>query len=253
MEPSRFRRITVEEGAAGSALFKRYPFALPVNEAPQTAYYRDGKRDLHIAGKNGSALHLCASLSDEYICCNVHVLRSMSNCPFDCSYCFLQNYLNNGTTMVVSDIEALVGEVREKISLNPHRFLRIGTWELADSLALEDRLGTAGALVEAFSGIDGAVLELKTKSDNVDSILDLGHKGRTVISWSMNPEAVIKAEEHGTASLERRLAAMHKAAGAGYPVGIHFDPLIYYQGWQEDYGNLVRRIFETVSPDIVPW
>ena len=46
--------------------------------------------------KKGQKLDTCASKYQDYICCNVKVLKSVSNCPYDCTYCFLQNYLTDG-------------------------------------------------------------------------------------------------------------------------------------------------------------
>ena len=74
--------------------------------------YREGKKHLHISEKRGKILDLCATMNRKYICCNVHVLKSVSNCPFDCSYCFLQNYLNNPSTTVIADTAAIISEVK---------------------------------------------------------------------------------------------------------------------------------------------
>ena len=92
----------------------------------------------------------CATISDKYICCNVKVIKSVSNCPFDCSYCFLQNYLNDGNSKVVNDIKAMITEVKEKCAKEPKRLFRIGTWELGDSLAFENESKQAQYLIEEF-------------------------------------------------------------------------------------------------------
>ena len=215
--------------------------------------FRDGKDELHRVGKKGEAMGVCATCNDKYLCCNVHVMRSVHNCPFQCSYCFLQNYLTDGVTKVVDDIPELMGEVREKIYKEPERLFRIGTWELGDSLALESRTGQAAKLIQEFATLDNAVLELKTKSDRVDSILGTDHKNRTVISWSLNATHVISTEEHGTASLEKRLEAMNKVSRSGYLIGLHFDPMIYHEQWEKGYEELVRDVFSVVHPDRIAW
>lgn len=195
----------------------------------------------------------CATFNEKYLCCRVHVLRSVHNCPFECSYCFLQNYLTDGSTKIVDDMDTLIQEVENKISAEPGRLFRIGTWELGDSLALEKESGQAAKLIHFFSGLKNAVLELKTKSDCVDSLLSLDHRGKTVISWSLNAASVIKNDEQRTAPLEHRLSAMQRVFRAGYPVGLHFDPMIFHEGWQEGYASLVQRVFETVPPERTAW
>ncbi len=215
--------------------------------------YRDGKDELHRVGKMGESMGVCATFNEKYLCCSVHVLRSVHNCPFECSYCFLQNYLTNGVTKVVDDIPGLMREVRGRIGSNPHRLFRIGTWELGDSLALEGSTGQAAQLIREFASLGNAVLELKTKSDRVDSVLGIEHRNRTVISWSLNAEQVISREEHGTASLAKRIEAMHKVYESGYLIGLHFDPMIVHDEWEEGYEKLVSDVFAAVHPDRVAW
>lgn len=224
-----------------------------VSDAPRHEHYRQGKEWLHIAPKKGDAFDLCASLDHRYICCGVHVLRALSNCPYECSYCFLQNYLTDSTTWVVGETEKLLDEVREKTARQPWRFFRVGTWELGDSLALEPLVGTAEELVRGFAQMPNALLELKTKSDLVDGLLKLPHRGRTVVSWTMNPQTVVRSEELRTASVEARIEAMRKVAEAGYPVAVHFDPIILHEGWEGAYEDLVERVFAAASPDRVAW
>ena len=219
----------------------------------RTIDFKEGKREVSAIPKKGEAMGACATFNEKYLCCRVNVLRSVHNCPFECTYCFLQNYLNDGTTKVVSDVGALMMEVRSKIEAEPHRLFRIGTWELGDSLALESETGQAASLIREFSGLSNAVLELKTKSDLADPVLDIDHKGRTIVSWSLNTEHVINSDEYGTAPLERRLDAMCKAAAAGYLIGLHFDPMIIHENWEKGYESLVKRVFETIEPERAAW
>ncbi|GBE03151.1 MAG TPA: DNA photolyase [Nitrospirae bacterium] len=219
----------------------------------KTLNFKEGKKEVAAVPKKGEAMGTCATYNEKYLCCCVNVLRSVHNCPFECTYCFLQNYLTDGTTKVVSDVGALMSEVRSKIEAEPRRLFRIGTWELGDSLALESKTGQAANLIREFSGLGNAVLEFKTKSDRVDPILGIDHKGRTVVSWSLNTEDVTNSEEHGTAPLERRLDAMRKVVKAGYLIGLHFDPMIIHENWEEGYRSLAERVFGTVSTERIAW
>jgi spore photoproduct lyase len=215
--------------------------------------YRDGKAEVELIPKKGEAMGRCATFNRKYICCSVQVLKSIHNCPFECSYCFLQNYLNDGITKVVNDEEGLIEEVKEKTRGESWRLFRIGTWELGDSLALEGKTGQAAQLIERFARLENAVLELKTKSASVDTLLNLHHRGSTVVSWSLNTEYVIETEEHGTSSLDERIEAMQKVVKAGYIIGLHFDPMILYPDWEEGYRKLVKQVFNAVTPDRVAW
>jgi spore photoproduct lyase len=46
---------------------------------------------------------------------------------------------------------------------------------------------------------------------------------------------------------------MRKAVNAGYLVGLHFDPMILHDGWENGYRMLVKSVFETVSAEKVAW
>jgi spore photoproduct lyase len=216
-------------------------------------YYRDGKKTVKFVPYKGEKMDTCATIHDEYVCCNVKVLKSVSNCPFDCSYCFLQNYLTNPQLEVVDDHQKLMDEIESKVKAQPWRFFRIGTWELGDSLALENETGQAQKLINYFSTLKNAVLELKTKSDVVDPILNCNHNQKTVVSWSMNTDVIIQTEEHKTASLKNRMAAIKKVLDAGYLIGLHFDPMIMYDQWANDYMELLTQLADIVPTHQIAW
>ena len=79
---------------------------------------------------------------------------------------------------MVEDNDRLINEIETKIKAQPWRFFRIGTWELGDSLALENETGQAQKLIDYFSTVNNAVLELKTKSDVVDPIFELSTQSK---------------------------------------------------------------------------
>ena len=97
------------------------------------------------------------------------------------------------------------------------------------------------------------VLELKTKSDHVANLEGLEHRGRTIVSWSMNSRRITREEELKTASFEERLNAARRCQGWGYTVGFHFDPLIHYPGWERDYREAVEELFHAVDPSRIAW
>lgn len=188
-----------------------------------------------------------------HICCGYKTINVLTNCPMDCSYCILQGYLNNPCLTLYPDFAKVFGEIEEILARNPQRIFRFGTGELGDSLVLDKLVGFAAEAVPFFASQRNAVLELKTKSAEVDHLLALDHGGKTVISWSLNPQQVIEHEEHGAAALDARLEAARLCADAGYPLGFHFDPLISYPGWEADYQRVVDLLFEHIDPCRVMW
>jgi len=200
-----------------------------------------GKRHLLLDVFKGEFFRKCPGTRGK-ICCNYYVIDQTTNCPFDCSYCFLQSYLNLRAIRFAVNIEDLFRELENIFSRE--QFIRVGTGELADSLALEPLTGFGGRLMEFAVEFPRVTLELKTKSASVDTLPDVREKpGRGVIGWTMEPAHVIENEERGTATLTERLAASVRAAKKGYGIAFHLDPVVFFPGFEEAYLNLVDQMF----------
>ena len=213
-----------------------------------------GKRRLVLQRHRGSFLRHCPAGTTGLVCCNYLVVNLASNCPYDCSYCFLQDYLaDNRPLRVFTNVDEALDEIGAIVRARPDRPFRIGTGELTDSLALDYLTGLSRRLVPFFAALPNATLELKTKSAEIGELLSLEPRGRVVVSWSINAPAVIDSEEHGTASLAERLEAARRLERAGYRLGFHFDPLIEGEGWQEGYRAAVRAVFASVPAASVAW
>lgn len=175
------------------------------------------------------------------------------NCPFDCSYCILQDYLNLQPLTVAINREQLCSELEVFFRQKPSGIIRIGTGELADSLALDQLTGNSVFLIEIFRDRPGFWLELKSKAGLPPALLQVRPADNLVLAWSLNPQAVIDSEEKGTAGLEERLAAATRAVTHGYRVGFHFDPILHYPGWRLDYERVVESIFRLVPVEAIAW
>jgi len=280
--------IVVERGSEGSLIYRNLRLALPQvpfrfvepdGQSPwggilsePTARGRGGsrrvedisaangngdfgaaKKKLLLARHKGEFLKKCPG-SEGQVCCNYYVVNFASNCSMDCSYCYLQEYLaQNPALKVFSNVDDLMAEADNLLTKHPRFLFRIGTGEITDSLALDPYIGFAREVVPFFAQQPNVLLELKTKSDCVEGLVGLDPKERVVVSWSMNPQRVIDADEHGTASLEERLRAARRCQEAGYRLGFHFDPMIEYPGWEDDYRRVAEEIFATVDWRRISW
>lgn len=188
------------------------------------------------------------------ICCNYRVINTCFNCLYDCSYCFLRGYLNTFGIVQFLNVEDLMTEVENFFqSSSPHMVYRIGTGEFTDSLMFDSVTKLGEELIVRASKYPNIMIELKTKSSNVDHLLSISQKGNAVLSWSIASEINIARYERGTATLQQRLRAMQKAVSANYYVAVHFDPIILYNGWENDYKRLVKMLFEHVDATKIVW
>jgi spore photoproduct lyase len=213
----------------------------------------DGKRILLVRKFKGRAFKLCQGFKREYSCCQLHTLADANNCAMDCSYCVLQYYLTAPFLTVFANIDDLLADLESCVRSQHRRVFRVTTGELSDSLLLDPLTASTRVLVPFFRGLPNAILELKTKTDNVDHLLDLDHGRKTVVSWSVNPPVICAREEFKTASLEARLEAASKVARRGYPIGFHLDPIVRYGSWRQDYERLLDLLLAAVPPESIAW
>ncbi len=215
------------------------------------------KRSLIMARHKGRFFKACPAgqikQGIENVCCNYFVVNYASNCHMECSYCYLQSYLNFPYMIIYANSGDLLSELELILKQRPGELLRIGTGELADSLALDPLTSYSVPLVEFFAHQENGILEFKTKSNCVENILHLDHRAKTVVSWSISPRPIQQGEEHKTATLDERLQAASQCVQAGYPVAFHLDPLIFYPDWETDYAALIREIFEQIPASSIPW
>ena len=211
-----------------------------------------GKHTLLLTKNRGKFLKSCPG-TREYLCCDYQVLNVGMNCPMDCVYCILQAYLNNSELSFFVNVDELFAELDRSFAEEPKRYWRVGTGEFTDSLALDSLTGLSRLLVEYMRDKPRAVLELKTKTAEVENLIGLDHGGRTIVAWSLNSPLITDREELHTASLTQRLAAAARCATQGYRLAFHFDPIIFHSGWQDGYGDTISRLFAAVPSESIAW
>jgi spore photoproduct lyase len=163
----------------------------------------------------------------------------------------MQNYLNVPLITVYVNTGNISREIDTLIASQPWRFFRMGTGELTDSLAL-DRLTRLNEGLIRHVRLKKMLLEIKTKTVSIDHLPDIP-KSNVLVSWSLNPGAFIRTEEHKAASFEERLKAARAVLKKGYRLGFHFDPLLMLPGWETRYAELLEMLTSTLPEKEVIW
>lgn len=206
--------------------------------------FNQSKRSLLLTTFKGQFFKRCpgATQKKALTCCNYHVLNLGSQCNMNCSYCYLQSYLNSKQTKIFTNIDVALDELKSMADQFSEHPFRVGTGEVIDSLSLDQLTLYSRKLVSFFNQYPKWNLEFKTKSNFVEQFLDLKTIGNTIVSWSVNPEYVISREEHGTAKLSERLTAARKCRDRGFQVAFHIDPMIWHPEWKQNYALLAEEI-----------
>ncbi len=187
-----------------------------------------------------------------HICCGYQTIDLIEGCVLSCSYCILKAYLKNDVIKVSCDRDAITGELDRRIDGSAGHVLRFGTGELSDSLALDRQLRLNEFLVDYFGNKKKAILELKSKWADFRHLLP--HLNPyTVISFSVSPQRFIDAEEKRTSPIHKRLKAARLAQDNGCFVGLHFDPVVIYDGFERDYRYLIEDIGRILDPGKIIW
>ncbi len=215
--------------------------------------FDQSKKTLLLTTFKGQFFKRCpgATQKKSLTCCNYHVLNLGAQCNMNCSYCYLQSYLNSRTTKIFTNLDQALSELKEMGDLHSEQSFRVGTGEVIDSLSLDSITLYSRKLIEFFNQYPKWTLEFKTKSDNVDQFLDCKHSKNTVVSWSINPDEVINKEEHGTARLHERLAAARKCKDKNFQVAFHIDPMIWHPEWKKNYSELAHNLHQNFKPEEV--
>ncbi len=209
-----------------------------------------GKHVLYLTRNRGAFIKSCPG-THHYTCCGYKILHIGTFCSMDCSYCILQSYFHPPVLQYFLNHDEMDQELEQLFATRAIH--RLGTGEFTDSLIWEPWTHLSERLIRKFAGQDGCVLELKTKTAWVDSLLDLPHRRRTILAWSLNTDEVIRTDERGTTSLDARLKAAARGADHGYPLAFHFDPIVIADGCEADYRRTVERLFAAVDPRHIVW
>ena len=247
------KKIFVEKSEASSSLKNSFKLAFPkaklIEIESLKKFIRDNKKSgpsdynkrrdmVFITSEKYDFFKKCPCTKGA-VGCGYHIFNLGFGCIFDCTYCYLQEYNNAPGLIFPGNMDKFF----EEFTRYKKPGMRIGTGEFSDSLMLDHVTKYSPAIIEFFNKHEDATFEFKTKSSNIDNLLKVKHSGNIVVSWSLNPQKIIDKNEFFTAALSERLASAEKCVEAGYKIGLHFDPIIYFKGWENEYSEVIDLLF----------
>ncbi len=255
---SRWKQWRKESGLVGRE-FKKWAFAkqdvlLKDLRSRQPEYkedpgierrYRSKKSKIRDNDKQGTLFGMCPVQSEKTLCCNLRTIDAVKNCGFGCSYCSIQTLYTSEDIL----FDAHFGAKLDAIELDPDRHYHIGTGQSSDALMWGNKNGILDQVFDFARKWPNAVIEFKTKSRNTEHFLGADVPENVICSWSLNPDTVIRNEEHLTAGLSQRLQAARTIASKGTRIAFHLHPMVHYKGWRSDYTVLIDRVLDNFSSD----
>lgn len=168
------------------------------------------------------------------------------NCIYECQYCFLQGYFKSPDLVLYVNYQKLCSALKSSFRNN-----KKGAWyhagEFSDSLALSTLTNELPYLFELFKDHPDHFLELRTKSANIKSIIDLKPLSNVYVSFSLSPVKVAKEYDLKASPVTARLSAMRKLTEKGFSIGIHLDPVIYNEDYEKQYVDLIDEICKNIE------
>ena len=180
------------------------------------------------------------------VCQPAWQIHTIWGCHYRCAYCSLGQYINIMMNME-EFVERLDGYIKKAPGQTLYQYDN-GT----DTVCFEPEYGGARLLVEYFAKRENEYLELYVgKSDNVDYLLNLDHRGHTVCCWSISGETQSTQLEAGTASMRDRIASAQRCQDAGYHVRFRLSPIIPVRDWETENREMIEHLFAEVRPDVI--
>ncbi len=254
--------IYIEEGVNDDSVIERirkvYPYAaiIKINlikehlkGCKRKFSYGDRKKRIYIVNERYDFVKRCPCTKN-CISCGYSVLNIGFGCPFDCEYCYLCGYQNIDGIVINTNVDDYLNML---VSFSDGKRIRVGNGEFTDSLVYDHITHHSVKIINFIRNFPNILFEFKTKSSNTDLIINEKPSENIIVSFSINPAKVVKMFEHGSASYEKRLEKIKELNKAGWRIGVHFDPLIMIEGWQDLYKQCIDDLFNVISPSDIAW
>lgn len=179
------------------------------------------------------------------------------NCIYECNYCYLQGYFHSPDIVLYLNHEEIGKEItafaKKCHEENPDHRVWFHAGEYSDSLALTSLSGELHHYFKLFRELPYARLELRTKSINIKELLKEEPLPNIITSFSLSPAHRVKENDLKTPPLKARLQAIGELHKKGFPIGIHFDPIIYDDHFADAYEELIEELTDVLPADKIEY
>lgn len=201
-------------------------------------------QNLILAGKHDQKIYqgspVCQNFDERYF----YYCAPVMNCFFDCEYCWLKGMYASGNLVVFINQEDFMQDVQ--VLLKQHPVYLCVSYE-TDLPGMESLFHFCRWWGERTVENENLTIELRTKAGYQESWKEIPVNERIIFAFTLSPQKVISACEHGTASLEERLASAQRCLLEERQVRLCFDPMIPVKNWQNAYKEMVRQTADALD------
>lgn len=196
-------------------------------------FYREGKKTLVVGVKKGLKFQSCKPSAH-------YQLPLVSGCTGQCEYCYLNTNLGDRPYVKINaNIQDILSRAESYMEERmPDTTIFEGS-ATSDPVPLEPYTNSLKSTIEFFANSKSGRFRFVTKYNDIDNLVNINHRGRTEVRFTLNTHKIISEYENKTASISKRIEASCKLAKAGYPIGFIIAPVFLYEGWKKDYRNLL--------------
>lgn len=199
-------------------------------------FYREGKNTLVVGTREGSKFQSCKPSAH-------YQLPLFSGCIGQCEYCYLNTNLGDKPYVKINvNVDEILKTAQIFIDEGLPAITIFEGSATSDPIPTEPYAHSLERAIKFFSNSRNGRFRFATKFIDIDTLLDIEHNGNTEIRFTLNTNKVIKDFESRTPSMERRIDAAIKVIKAGYPMGFIIAPVFIYDGWKDDYRNLLLHL-----------
>lgn len=255
----------ISKYARGREILAKYPDARLIevkahNQIPELFGFEGSVEDWLWNKKNVLILGAKHNLSARANTRSSHwVAPSQSNgCTMSCSYCYVprrKGYANPITVFV--NIERIMGYLERHAGRQGKKLIpdqidpEYWVYEIGENGDCSADAGISDNvkdLVHLFRRLPNAKLTFATKFVNRD-LLSYDPQRKTRIRFSLMPHQMSKLVDVRTTPISDRIAVMNEFRRAGYEVNISFAPVIYYEGWLDDWRKLFVELNDVLDEE----
>ena len=175
----------------------------------------------------------------------------MLNCIYDCEYCFLQGKHMSAHYLLFVNYEDFFAEIKKKINQNHLEKSYFFSGYDCDSLALDGITDFIESFLPIFEKNRNGILEIRTKSIQIQKILKYKPIENWIIAFSFTPDNISKLIENKVPSVQRRINSMKKLADKGWKLGLRLDPIVPTCNFAKIYDNLFKPISSNIPMESI--